>query len=381
MNSVYPVSHAAPADLSAVMPVDHQSSANLDDWYGSMMNGRGTGDWYGSMMGMGGLTASIASLTSGEELDKLARAVSKLHDALTASYDQVNALKKQEALAEKNAPQYGPPAPGDDLYVNYLSAMNSITEGYKALTGFDYMTTVISNVFTPNAAKLSEVYGGLSGLLGSIRNWNDTWQRQIGASHPEMVTLWDHIQNRHMALYAAATGKPVDYDDPKYLATAQQAVQELTGVTPEAAGSFGMGDFGISALIAVIVITVGAVAIAIALVKLAGQFNAVANNIAGLRKDYEATMAKRHDDYVKARIAAGASVQQAEQEWLAIKQQADAQQAAKEDELAKKAPGIDLTKILTYGGIVVGGAIALPHLLKAVGVGDVFGIGELLGLV
>jgi len=365
--------------MNSVVPVSHQSS-DLSDWYGSMMDMNSAGDWYGSMMG--GLKESISNAVAGDELDKLARSISKLQDALVAAYDQVTALKKQEAAAEANAPQVGPPAPGDDLYVNYLSAIKSVNEGYKALTGFDYMTQVISNVFTPNAAKLADVYGGLSGLLGSIRNWNDTWTRQIGASHPEMVTLWDQIQNRHNVLYSQATGgKALNYDDPQYLATAQQAVQEIVGLTSDAAVSAGMADFGISALIAVIIITIGAVAIAIAVVKLAGQFNAVANNIAAQRTQYETTMAKRHDEYVSRRIAEGASAQQAEQEWAAIKAQADAQQTAQERELAKTAPGFDLSKILTYGGIVAGGAIVLPHILKAVGIGDVFGIGELLGVL
>lgn len=363
--------------MNSVMPVEHQSASDLGDWYGSMMNS--AGDWYGSMMG--GLKDSITNVVAGGELDQLARSISKLQDALVASYDQLSALKKEEARADALAP-VGPPAPGDDLYVQALSAQKSVTDGYKALTGFDYMTQVIANVFAPSAPKLETVYSGISGLLTSIRNWNDTWQRQIGASRPDMVTLWDQIQNRHNLLYSTATGgKTLNFDDPQYLATAQQAVQELTGVQASAAAEFGMGDFGITALIGVIVIAVAAVAISIALVKLAKEFNAVANNIAAQRTEYEKMMAKRHDEYVASRIAQGATTQQAETEWLSIKQQADAQQAAMEKKLADAAPGIDLTKILTYGGIAAGAAIALPHILKAVGVGDVLGIGEFLGVL
>lgn len=362
--------------MNAVVPVSHSAPADLSDWYGSMM-GR-TGDWYGSMMG--GLKDSITNLVASDELDQLARSISKLQDALVASYDQLTALKKEEAKADALAP-VGPPTPGDELYVQGLSAQKSVSDGYRALTGFDYMTQVIANVFTPSAAKLESVYGGITGLLGSIRNWNSTWQNQIGASHPDMVALWDKIQNEHNRLWAQAKKGPFSYDDPAYLTTAQQAVQSIAGIDTGAAAQFGMGDFGITALIGVIVVAVAAVAIAIALVKLAGQFNAVANNIAANRKDYEATMAKRHDQYVQQRLAEGADVQTAETEWAAIKKQADAEQAKQEDELAKKAPGLDLTKILTYGGVIAGGAVLLPHILKAVGVGDIFGIGEFLGIV
>jgi len=364
--------------MNSVVPVEHQSS-DLSDWYGSMMNMNSAGDWYGSMMG--GLKESIANAVAGDELDKLARGISKLNDALISAYDQLTELKRQDAAADALGVQYGPPAPGDELYVQYLSAKKSVSEGYKALTGFDYLTQVISNVFAPNADKLDAVYSGISGILGQIRNWNDTWQRQIGATNPEMVQLWDAIQNEHNRLWAQVKKGPFSYDDPTYLSTGQEAVQKLTGIDPGAAAQLGMGDFGITALIGVIVVTIAAVAIAIAVVKLAKEFNAVANNIAAQRTQYETTMAKRHDEYVARRTAEGASAQQAEQEWLAIKAQADKQQSSQEDELAKKAPGFDLSKILTYGGIVAGGAIVLPHILKAVGIGDVFGIGELLGVL
>lgn len=364
--------------MNSVVPVSHQSS-DLSDWYGSMMNMNSAGDWYGSMMG--GISESITNAVAGGELDKLARAVSKLQDALIAAYNQLSELKKQEAAADALGVQYGPPAPGDDLYVQYLSAQKAVMEGYKALTGFDYLTQVLANVFAPNAEKLKSVYSGVSELLGSIRNWNDTWQRQIGAVYPEMVQLWDAIQNEQNRLWAQVKKGPFSFDDPAYLSSAQEAVQKLTGIDPGAAAEFGMGDFGITALIGVIIVSIAAVAIAIAVVKLAKEFNAVANNIAAQRTQYEQTMAKRHDEYVNRRTAEGASVQQAEQEWLAIKAQADSQQTAQERELAKTAPGFDFSKILTYGGVAAGAAIVLPHLLKAVGLGDIFGIGELLGVL
>ena len=330
----------------------------------------GVGDWPGSMMGMGGVADSIANLSAGSSLDELARNISRLVDALVAAYDQVTQLKAQEAAAQANAPAGdGPPSPDDTQYVNYLSAMKAVNQGYQSLTGFDYMTQVLSNVFTPSAAKLNSVYSGITGILGQIANWNATWQSQIGASHPDMVALWDAIQNEHNRLYAAATGgKALNFDDPAYLDTASQAVQNLTGVDASAA-SGGLSDFGITALIACIVIAVAAVAIAVAIVKVAGSFNTVANNIATQRQQYEAQMRSQHDDYIAKRVAEGSDVQTAEQEWLQLKQTYDQQEAQKEADYGKNAPTMtDFTKYAAYAAAAVGGIVILPHILKWFGI-------------
>jgi hypothetical protein len=326
----------------------------------------GVGDWPGSMMG--GVADSIANISAGSSLDELARNISRLADALVAAYDQVTLLKQQEAAAQAAAPA-GPPSADDPQYVQYLSALKAVNQGYASLTGFDYMTQVLANVFAPNAAKLDSVYSGITAILGQIKNWNSTWQSQIGDSHPEMVALWDRIQGTHNSLYAAATGgKALNFDDPAYLDTAQQAVAQVTGVDPSSA-SGGLSDFGITALIACIVLAVAAVAIAVAVVKVAGQFNTVANNIAAQRQQYEAQMAKQHDDYVAKRVAEGADVQTAEQEWLALRQQYDAQEAKKEADYGKNAPGFaDLGKYAAYAAAAVGGIIVLPHLLKMFGI-------------
>jgi hypothetical protein len=331
--------------MNAVVPVSHSAPADLSDWYGSMM-GR-TGDWYGSMMG--GLKESIANVVAGDDLDQLARSISKFQDALVSSYDQVTALREQEAQVQALAPQVvGPPVPGDTVYEQFLSAQKAVQQGYQALTGFDYMTQVIANVFTPNAAKLESVYSGLTGLIGSIRNWNDTWQSQIGSQHPDMVQLWNSIQNLHNRLYASASGgKALNFDDPQYLATAQQAVQQLTGISPAGAAEFGMGDFGITALIATIVIAVAAVGIAIAVVALAKQFNVAANNAFQLRQDYEKRMDTQRTDYINKRVAEGASVAVAQSEWESIKAREDQAEKAKEADVAARGPGADITKILT----------------------------------
>ncbi len=341
----------------------------------------GTADWPGSMMGVGGLKESIANAAAGGSLDELARSISRLLDSITDAYNQVTLLKEQEAkamalsasgVASAVGSLFGGSKSGpssDELNVQYLSAMKAVKEGYKALTGFDYLTQVLANVFAPNAAALAPVYSGIAGLLGQIRNWNDTWQRQIGDANPDMVSLWDAIQNRHNALYAQATGgAKLDFDNPAYVSTAGDAVKELTGVDPAQAGVSGMGDFGITACVATIAICIAAVVVAVAIVKLAGQFNVVANNIAEQRKQYEAQMASRHDEYVARRQAEGVDAQTAEQEWLQLKQQYDAQEAQKEADYGKNAPSaLDMGKVLTYGGLAVGAAIAIPHIMKAVG--------------
>jgi KaiC/GvpD/RAD55 family RecA-like ATPase len=330
----------------------------------------GVSDWPGSMMGgMGGVADSIANLAAGSDLDEMARNISRLVDALVAAYNQVTLLKQQEAAAQANAPAGdGPPSPDDNQFVQYLSAMKAVNQGYQSLTGFDYMTQVLANVFAPNAAKLDSVYSGITAILGQIANWNATWQSQIGDSHPDMVQLWDSIQNEHNRLYAAATGgKPLNFDDPAYLDTASQAVQNMTGIDPSQASS-GLSDFGISALIACIVIAIAAVAIAVAVVKVAGSFNTVANNIATQRQQYEKQMASQHDDYIAKRVSEGSDVQTAEQEWLQLKQQYDQQEAQKEADYGKNAPTMtDFTKYAAYAAAAVGGIVILPHLLKLFG--------------
>jgi hypothetical protein len=324
------------------------------------------GDWPGSMFGMEGIAASIANVAASGELDELARNIRRLADALIAAYNQVTALQQQEAAAQALAP-VGPPAPDDQLYGQYLSAMKAVSEGYKALTGFDYMTQVIANVFAPNAPRLESVYSGITGILGQIRNWNDTWQRQIGNSHPEMVQLWDAIQNQHNRLWAQEKQGPFNMDDPAYLTTASKAVQDLTGV--KASDASGMGDFGITALVGVIVVAVAAVAVAIAVYAIAKQFNVVANNIAEQRKQYEATMSRRHDEFVAQRVSEGVDVQTAEQEWLLLKAQTDAQQTEQEKQYGKNAPGAgDIGKYVAYAAGAVGVVVALPHLLKLFGI-------------
>lgn len=344
--------------------------------------GKKLGDWPGSMFGMDGISESISNAVAGSELNELARNISKLADALIAAYNQVTSLQQQEnaataamaAAAASNAASGvatlfgGAKTSADDsLTVNALSALKSVNEGYKALTGFDYMTQVIANVFTPNAAKLEPVYSGISGILGQIRNWNDTWQRQIGNSHPEMVQLWDAIQNEHNKLWAQSKQGPFSYDDPAYLVTASQAVQNLTGVKPSDAE--GMSDFGITALIGVIVVAIAAVAVAIAIVKIANSFNTVANNIADQRKQYETQMAKQHDDFIAQRVSEGADVQTAESEWLDLKAKYDAAQAEKEKSLAANSPKSgDIAKYLAYGAGAIGVAVALPHVLKLFGI-------------
>jgi hypothetical protein len=326
-------------------------------------------DWPGSMMGMGGLQASIANLTAGGDLDQLARSISKLNDALVGAYGQVTDLKAQEAAAAVNAPkQDGPPLATDEQYVQYLSAMKSVTQGYKALTGFDYMTQVISNAMTPSAAKLEDVYSGITGILGQMKNWNDTWQNQIGNAHPEMVQFWDQIQQEHNRLWAQAKRGAFDFDDPTYLQTAQQAVENLAGISPDAAGMSGMGDFGVTALIGVIIVAVAAVAITIAVVKLAGQFNAVANNIAKQRSEYEAQKDQERQDYIAKRTGEGVSIDVATQEWQVLKAGYDKAEAEKEKTYAKDTPSAgDLGKYIGYGAAAVGVVIALPHLMKLLG--------------
>lgn len=336
-------------------------------WMRKAAQTKGVGDWPGSMFGMGGLSASIANLAAGGELDQLARSISKLADALVAAYNQVTSLKQQEAAAQAAAPS-GPPAPGDNLYTQYLSAMKSVDQGYRALTGFDYMTQVIANVFTPNAAKLDSVYSGITGILGQIRNWNSTWQSQIGNSHPEMVGVWDQIQNEHNRLWAQQKKGPFSFDDPAYLTTASQAVQNVTGVKAADADA-GLGDFGITALIGVIVIAIAAVAVSIAAYKIAQSFNTVANNIADQRRQYESQMAKQHDDFIAQAVSEGKDVQTAEQEWLVLKAQYDAQEAQKEHDYSKDAPSAaGVGKYVAYAAGAIGVAVALPHILKLFGI-------------
>lgn len=324
-------------------------------------------DWPGSMMA--GVTESIINLSAGSELDQLASSISKLLDATTTAFNTLGDLKAQEAAAQAIAPEVGPPAPDDQLYVQYAQAMAAVKQGYTNLTGFDYLSTVLLRVFTPNADKLRSVYSGLDGLIQQLQNWDATWQNQIGNQNPDQVAIWDQIQNAHNQLYGATTGgKAQNIDDPAYLQTASQAVQQVTGVSQDQAGMSGMGDFGISAIIIAISICIAVVAVSIAVVKLAGQFNAVANNIAGQRKQYETTMAKRHDDYIAQRVSEGTPIQDAETEWLDIKAKSDVQQTQQEKNVSDASPKLgDITKYLGYAAAAVGAVIALPHILKLVG--------------
>jgi hypothetical protein len=395
MNSVFQVRHAAPADLSAVMPVDYQSGTNLDDWYGSMMNMGRTGDWYGSMMGMGGLKEAIASMFAGQELDDLRSGLSKIQDRMIDAY---NALPELEKAAAENADLLKRP----DLYlqvpfvgsvptpaaIEALKAKQSVDQGYRSITGLDYMVNLMTTIFTANLDKMRDAFSAIDSVLVVFNNFDKTWQERVGTI-PGMNNLWDQIQNRHNALYASAGGKAVAsarYDDPLYLQSARQAVEEVTGVQiPDSAGMSGLGQvettLAIIALIKVLLFVIAIIAVVASLVMLAKQFNVGANNAYQMRVDYEKRMADQRTDYINRRTAEGASVADAQKEWEAIKARGDEAEKKKEDDVAARGPGSELTKILTYGGIVVGGAIALPHILKAVGLGDILGIGEFLGVV
>lgn len=367
--------------MNSVVPVEHPS-ADLGDWYGSMM-GR-TGDWTGSMMGMGGLKEALASMFAGEELDQLRSGLSKIQDRMIDAY---NALPELDKAYRENAeflkrpgiyitvPFMGTiPTPAA---VEGLKAKKSIDDGYKSITGLDYMVNLMSTIFTANREKMKDAFPAIDSVLAVFKNFDKTWQERVGTV-PGMIGLWDSIQNKHNALYAAAGGRAsanLKYDDPLYLQSARQAVEQMTGLqVPDSAGMSGLGQvettLAIIALVKVILFVVAIIAVVVALVKLAREFNVGANNAFQMRQDYEKRMDAQRTDYINKRVSEGATVAEAQKEWEAIKARQDAEQKALEEAAAARGPGSELTKILTYGGIVVGGAVALPHILKAIGLGE-----------
>jgi len=320
---------------------------------------RGIDDWYGSMMGVGGLTESLVNVASGQELDDLNRAVSKLHDALIASYGKLDELEKQRAAATGLRASVGGGPASEEVF----KAERAVKEGYNALTGFDYMTQVLAQVFTPAAAQFRKVYSGIDGFLTAVKNWNDTWTRRVQPVNGQLA-LWDSIQDRHRALYAEAKGGTMDPNDPVFVTTAQKAVEDVLGYQAQQLAEAGMSDFGLTALIGTIVVTVGLIALSMAAVKLAREFNVVANNMHQQRVTYEAQSAKEREQYIAQRAREGVSVAQAAEEWVGVKAKADAAQATKEATYAKTAPSaLDLGKYLAPAAGVAAAILILPKIL------------------
>lgn len=378
--------------MSQVVNVPHPSGTTLDDWYGSMMNGQGAGDWYGSMMGMGGLKEAIINLFAGKELDQLRSGLSKIQDRMI---DATNALPELEKASAENAAFLQQPSlymtlpfvgqvPTPAL-VEGLKSKKSIEQSYRTITGLDYMVNLMTVIFNANLDKMKDAFSAIDAVLVVFTNFDTTWKERVGPV-PGMNALWDQIQNRHNALYLSSGGKArgdARYDDPLYLQTARQAVEEVTGVQiPDSAGMSGLGQvettLAIIALIKVVLFVIAAIAVVVGLVMLAKQFNVGANNAYAAHVDYEKRMADQRTDYLNRRTAEGASTAEAQGEWEAVKTKADAEQKKKEDDIANRGGAVDFGKYLMWGGIVIGGAIALPSLLKVVGLGDV---AELFGLV
>jgi hypothetical protein len=359
-----------------------QVGAGFSNWRGSGFAGQGAqGDWYASMMGMHGIKESVLNLVAGKEMDQLARAMGKLQDGVIDAYNRLDALRKEEAeanarIAGKPLWVYGPfgvPLPTPVAVAN-LKVLASIDESYKSLTGFDYMADTLINVFTATRARLVSVYPATDSLIAILRRWTETWGRQI-TGKTKYLQLWDRIQNEHNRLFAAAAPGTLSgsWEHPQYIVTAQQAVENVLGIRSQAPAELGMGDFGITALIGLIAICVTVLALAVAAVALAKQFNAVANNVHAQRLAFEERMETQRKEFMDKCAAEGKGVEECTATWTASRKEQDAEQQKKESTYVQETPSaLDIGKYIPWAAGVFAAVTILP---KVVGLGD---IGDLI---
>ncbi len=357
MGAVVPVDHTMVGNMGAVVPVDHTM---VGDWRGTSFSG---------MDGSLNLTASIANLLKGRELDEFNRAMSKLMDSIVKAHGQLEDLEDQESEIRERMKSFptlipvpmGPPVPTKVGLAN-MHSMAAVKEGYKALTGFTYMIHVFHNSFGAAAPALRKVYSPIDGNLRQFQMWIDTWMKRV-APKMGMGPLFDKIQRAHNSLYAhAAQGQPMDFNNENYIGTANAAVEAVVGIKSESGGR-GMGI-----LISTIVLTIsaavaiiGTLATVLSIVK---QYNVKANAIHAQRTSYEKRMEEERKEYFERSKEAGATVEQTQQEWDARKATKDKEQDVKEERIADQPgpPGLDLST-LALPAALIGIPIVLSQVL------------------
>ena len=130
-----------------------------------------------------------------------------------------------------------------------------------------------------------------------------------------------------------------------------------------------MGDFGITALVGLIAICVTLLAIAIAAVALAKQFNAVANNVHAQRTAYEERMEAQRKEFMATAQAEGKSAGEATAAWAAARKEQDAAQQKKESQYAAETPSaLDIGKYIPWAAGIFAAVTILP---RVVGLGDI----------
>jgi hypothetical protein len=332
----------------------------------------GSSDWPGSMMGMGGLTESIGSLVAGSELNELNKSISRLHSATVDSYNRLDELEAARKQTEELAKLPGNSVTGPfgvsiptPQGVSLMQGQAAIREGYNSLTGFHYMTSVLTQTFSLAAGELRPVYSGIDGLLVAFKNWDDTWRRRVRPLGGQ-AALWDKIQAEHGRRYAAATGnKPMDPNNPIFLTTAQEAVEALVGLKVSKPGVGGMADVGITVIVVAIASAVALIAIVVSAVLIVREFNLKTRVIHEERMAYEANKEAERKEYMAKRQAEGASVQKATGEWNELKKKADEEQKKKEEALPSGAGDVfaGAAKYLALAAAAIGAIIVLPKLL------------------
>lgn len=376
MGQVYPAASYPSADLSEI---DGALSAS-GDWYGAAMNG--SGDWYGSMMGDFSLTEAITNLFAGKEFDQLSSALGKVQDQIINATSSLTELEKEKAAAAALLAQPGMyvtvpfagriPLPAA---IEGLKAQRGVDDGYKAATGLNYMTRILTQVFEANLPKLQKSIPWITGVLVQFQNWDRTWMERVGRVQ-KYVDLWDHIQNEHNRLITAAGGRAGNWNDPKYIALARQAVQTVTGVPiPEPAGLSGAGDLGIEpvsttiaiiALIKMILVVAAIIAVVVGIVSVVREFNAAGRATLELRQEYEARKENERQEYMAKCASGGKSVEECTKEWTTYKDGEDTKQKAKEADVAEKYAKFDFSKLLPWAA---GGAAVLllgPKIVEAI---------------
>lgn len=305
---------------------------------------RGASDWTGTMFagGMGDLKQAIANLYAGKELDKMRDAFFKLNDSIRQAFETMPALSTGYADATSRIAMQpvGAGIPVSPVTENAMKEKGAAAQGLKALTGFNYITETMRKAIEPNLAQIKDIFPAINSQLVQIGNFDRAFMTHVG-KYPEFVNLWDRIQNRHNELFRIArpaSGPVQDVNDEAYLATAQQAVEELTGVRVETPGQVGLGVIGTIGLIVTIVIAIASVIVAVKAVSFMKEYNFKGQALLQNQKEYEERMQARRREFMAKCGIEGKSATECEQEWNTVKASADQGQKAVQADLAAKVP-------------------------------------------
>lgn len=293
--------------------------------------------------GLGTILEAFASYTSGDELNHLNAAISKLNDGLISAYNTLDKLEKQRKEAEQSGE---------------AGANLAVQRGYEAIVAYHFMTRKTALVFESVKGSIGDVYIGIDNYLNSYRAWNDTMARRVWPLGYTGV-LYTRLESEHQLIAGALT-----YADPNaeaFLPTAGQAVQKLTGINTDDRTGSGLGELTILAFVAILIISLAAIIVATQITAFAAERNVGVRAAAASRDKFEDRVAAEKNAFIQAEIARGTDQASAYRKWEPIEAKMRAEQANVEADLRKNPPGEGGWILPAIGGflLLIGGIAAI----------------------